>query len=183
MRDRIRTLTVFSAPSLVAGLSYGAIFGGDIFLVRVLARDDSAAYGAARALAVPLIIAPTAIGTVVQPGTAGTPLAAMGNVAADIRPGSRSRLSEPSSTGRWRVRLSLLLRARVLGSSGVPSVCCRSAGPAWSAYLAAVLVSWCGPPASASDQSRVWGGRRSGGRFRPCPGLGGAGAAIQSGWE
>ncbi len=38
----------------------------------LLARHDSATYSAARALAVPLIIAPTAIGTVVQPRTAGT---------------------------------------------------------------------------------------------------------------
>jgi O-antigen/teichoic acid export membrane protein len=68
---RIRRLTSFAIPSLVAGLSYGVIFGGDVFLVRLLARADSAVYAAARALAVPLIIAPTAIGTVVQPETAG----------------------------------------------------------------------------------------------------------------
>ena len=69
--DRIRRLTSFAVPSLVAGLSYGVIFGGDVFLVRLLTRGDSAVYAAARALAVPLIIAPTAIGTVVQPETAG----------------------------------------------------------------------------------------------------------------
>jgi O-antigen/teichoic acid export membrane protein len=69
--DRIRRLTSFAVPSLVAGLSYGVIFGGDVFLVRILARQDSAVYAAARALAVPLIIAPTAIGTMVQPETAG----------------------------------------------------------------------------------------------------------------
>jgi O-antigen/teichoic acid export membrane protein len=68
---RIRRLTGFALPSLAAGLSYGAIFGGDVFVVRLLARHDSAIYSAARALAVPLIIAPTAIGTVVQPRTAG----------------------------------------------------------------------------------------------------------------
>lgn len=71
--DRIRKLTAFAVPSLAAGLSYGVIFGGDVFLVRLLAPQDSATYGAARALAVPLIIAPTAIGTVVQPETAGAP--------------------------------------------------------------------------------------------------------------
>lgn len=69
--DRIRRLTSFAVPSLIAGLSYGVIFGGDVFLVRLLAQQDSAVYAAARALAVPLIIAPTAIGTVVQPETAG----------------------------------------------------------------------------------------------------------------
>jgi O-antigen/teichoic acid export membrane protein len=68
--DRIHRLTSFAVPSLIAGLAYGVIFGGDVFLVRVLARQDSATYAAARALAVPLIIAPTAIGTVVQPETA-----------------------------------------------------------------------------------------------------------------
>lgn len=68
---RIRRLTRFAAPSLAAGLSYGAVFGGDVFLVRLLARHDSAIYSAARALAVPMIIAPTAIGTIVQPRTAG----------------------------------------------------------------------------------------------------------------
>jgi O-antigen/teichoic acid export membrane protein len=69
--DRIRRLTSFAVPSLLAGLSYGVVFGGDVFVVRLLARHDSATYSAARALAVPLIIAPTAIGTVVQPRTAG----------------------------------------------------------------------------------------------------------------
>ena len=68
---RITRLTRFAAPSLAAGLAYGAVFGGDVFLVRPLARHDSATYSAARALAVPLIIAPTAIGTIVQPRTAG----------------------------------------------------------------------------------------------------------------
>ena len=68
---RIKRLSTFAVPSLAAGLSYGAIFGGDVFLVRLLAPQDSAIYGAARALAVPLIIAPTAIGTVIQPKTAG----------------------------------------------------------------------------------------------------------------
>ena len=128
------------------------------FLVRLLAPQDSATYGAARALAVPLIIAPTAIGTVVQPETAGAPpeeqwamlrrvvgagigIAVIGSLV--IRSAGRGRLSRCSmGTGMNKPRRSSGLLPRrwlclecthccSIGVSALDSRVCRQSASAF----------------------------------------------------
>jgi O-antigen/teichoic acid export membrane protein len=68
--NRIVVLTRFAAPSLVSGAAWGAIFGLDVFFVRVLAPQALADYSAARVLAIPMLLIPFAIDVVLLPRVA-----------------------------------------------------------------------------------------------------------------
>ena len=69
-RERLRSLTAFAIPALVSGVAYGAIFGFDVFFVRVFAAAELADYAAARALAVPMFLVPYALAIVLMPRAA-----------------------------------------------------------------------------------------------------------------
>ncbi len=69
-RVAIRQLTTFAIPALLSGTAYGAMMGFDVFFVRTLAGDALADYGAARSLAVAMLLVPFAITTVLLPRTA-----------------------------------------------------------------------------------------------------------------
>lgn len=69
-RERLRSLTAFAIPALVSGVAYGAIFGFDVFFVRVFAPAELADYAAARALAVPMFLVPYALAVVLMPRAA-----------------------------------------------------------------------------------------------------------------
>lgn len=68
--DRIGALTRFAVPALISGAAWGAIFGLDVFFVRVLAPQALADYSAARVLAIPMILIPFAIDVVLLPRVA-----------------------------------------------------------------------------------------------------------------
>jgi O-antigen/teichoic acid export membrane protein len=70
-RSRVRDLTRFAIPSLISGTAYAAIFGLDVFYVRLLAPAALPDYAAARSLTVPLILLPFSVGTVLMPRVAG----------------------------------------------------------------------------------------------------------------
>lgn len=72
-RADFSALTRFAVPALVAGLAYGGVLGLDVVLVRLLATDELATYGAARALALPMTMIPLALGVVLLPRVATTP--------------------------------------------------------------------------------------------------------------
>lgn len=66
----LMVLTRFALPALASGVAYGTILGLDVFFVRLFAPDSLADYGAARALAMPMLMVPYAIGIVLLPRAA-----------------------------------------------------------------------------------------------------------------
>jgi len=71
-RALLGPLTRFAVPALISGTAYAAILGLDVYWVRLLAPQDLADYGAARALAMPMSLVPFAIGVVLLPRVAAT---------------------------------------------------------------------------------------------------------------
>ena len=71
-RALLGPLTRFAIPALISGTAYAALLGLDVYWVRVLAPEDLADYGAARALAMPMSLVPFAIGVVLLPRVAVT---------------------------------------------------------------------------------------------------------------
>ena len=69
-RPVLRATVRFAMPALVSGTAYGIVFGFDVFFVRVFSPEALADYGAARTLALPMLMVPYAIGIVLMPRTA-----------------------------------------------------------------------------------------------------------------
>lgn len=77
-RLHTRTLVRAGVPTALTGLAYSGITGFDTYLVRISGQGLVATYGAAKTLAVPLLLVSFAVTTIVQPETAR-----LGDVAAN----------------------------------------------------------------------------------------------------
>jgi O-antigen/teichoic acid export membrane protein len=162
-RTEFRKLSRFAAPALIAGLAYGGILGLDVVLVRVLASDQLATYGAARALALPMTMIPLALGVVLLPRVAATSegerwhllvkamavttlLSLIVGVAYFLLGGFALEVVYPASyRGATTTLHALVPGLGLLGLYVVLSQWCLGAGfpklPAWSLSLGALTAS------------------------------------------